>query len=695
MNNKPFISVIIPIFNAEKYLSKCLNSIIHQTFENIEIICVNDGSTDNSLNILNKYSKKDDRIKVLSIENHGQGFARNLGLSKANGEYISFIDADDWIEKDSFMMLYEKLKLFDLDILFFQMVNYINSTGELVESDLYNYKSLSDNFNINIPFSHKDVDDFLFSIAVCPVSKLYKKSFLEKHDIKFPEGIIFEDNIFFYNAFLNANNMSFIDKKMYYRRRHADSVTQNISEKSFDIVSATNLMLNLFKENNWYDKYKSYLINHSFSMILEWFFKSKLMLREEFFIHIKENFVGFKDFKQDFLMNLNEEYSIVFNLFIENNHYLDFISGYFFKLANYEIIGECCGNYEISVIIPIYNNETYIHRTLMSIMNQTIGFENIEIILIDDNSTDNTLNVIKEYAYKYDNIKVIHLQENTGSAGTPRNIGIKEASADYVMFLDHDDFFEIGALERLYDKILDKNCDVVFGTYSVIQNSQFHDISYSDEKNGYFNDISDNERFVGFPPPSIWTKIFKKEFIIKNHFLFPPILGEDAIFINKVLLNASGIYYLNDDLICYHVLDDNSTTNNISLNYLVEGLTSEKYMYDWFNSIGKGYYFKYRCEGTLNFFLSQFLRSNLDKDDICEVLPLYVWFLEISKSFGLIPSNLNNRRLSEYFLKKDVNAIYKFKNKINGSKFSFRIKLKKIIKKILNKSRKIKNNLVN
>ena len=204
MNNKPFISVIIPIFNAEKYLSKCLNSIIRQTFENIEIICVNDGSTDNSLNILNKYSKKDDRIKVFSIENHGQGFARNLGLSKANGEYISFIDADDWIEKDSFIMLYEKLKLFDLDILFFQMVNYINSTGELVESDLYNYKSLFDNFNINIPFSHNEVDDFLFSIAVCPVSKLYKKSFLEKYNIKFPEGIIFEDNVFFYNAFLNA-----------------------------------------------------------------------------------------------------------------------------------------------------------------------------------------------------------------------------------------------------------------------------------------------------------------------------------------------------------------------------------------------------------------------------------------------------------------------------------------------------------
>ena len=399
----PKISVIIPIFNAEKYLEKCLNSIINQTFDDIEIICVNDGSTDKSLDILNRFSKKDKRFKIFSTKNNGQGSARNFGLKKAAGEYVSFVDADDWISEDSFELLYEKAKSFDLDILFFQMINYINSTGSLVETELYNYSVFLNNLDINIPFSYVDIKDYLFQIAVCPVSKLYKKDFLDKNDLFFPENMIFEDNVFFYNAFLKAKRVSFLDEKLYYRRRHSESVTQNISKKSFDIILATNEMLKLFKSNNWYDEFKMDLINHTFSMILEWFFKVNIILSGDFFVKIKFESMALNELCVDFKNYLDDEKRIIHELFIKYDNYIDFMIYYKLAFADYKFIKEN-SNYLISVIIPIYNNEKFIHRTLHSIINQTIGFDNIEVILINDNSNDKTAEVIDNYSFIYDNI---------------------------------------------------------------------------------------------------------------------------------------------------------------------------------------------------------------------------------------------------------------------------------------------------
>ena len=660
----PKISVIIPIFNAEKYLEKCLNSIINQTFDDIEIICVNDGSTDKSLDILNRFSKKDKRFKIFSTKNNGQGSARNFGLKKAAGEYVSFVDADDWISEDSFELLYEKAKSFDLDILFFQMINYINSTGSLVETELYNYSVFLNNLDINIPFSYVDIKDYLFQIAVCPVSKLYKKDFLDKNDLFFPENMIFEDNVFFYNAFLKAKRVSFLDEKLYYRRRHSESVTQNISKKSFDIILATNEMLKLFKSNNWYDEFKMDLINHTFSMILEWFFKVNIILSGDFFVKIKFESMALNELCVDFKNYLDDEKRIIHELFIKYDNYIDFMIYYKLAFADYKFIKEN-SNYLISVIIPIYNNEKFIHRTLHSIINQTIGFDNIEVILINDNSNDKTAEVIDNYSFIYDNIKTIHLKNNTGSAGTPRNIGIKESSANYLMFLDHDDFFELDALEKLYSRITETKSDLVFGTYVVIGKDLFKKVTYPNEKKGDFDSILDNERFVGYPPPSIWTKLFKKDVIIENNILFPTILGEDAIFMNKVLLKASGISYLADDIICYHDLSGESTTNCISFSYLFEGLISEKYLFNLFKSLNKEYYFRYRCEGNINFFLSQFLRSNLNKKEIREILPIYNWFLDKCTAYGLKPNNEKSDCLMKLFIKEDVDGIYNFINNSN------------------------------
>ena len=158
------ISVIIPIFNAERYLGKCLDSIINQSFKNLEIICVNDGSTDGSLAILEKYSKKDNRFKIINITNHGQGYARNIGIEKANGKYISFVDADDWIDLDSYEILHDFIVTNKLDVLFFQLINYINSSGNLVETDLYNHVCFKENNLIFTPEEYETLERYTLAL---------------------------------------------------------------------------------------------------------------------------------------------------------------------------------------------------------------------------------------------------------------------------------------------------------------------------------------------------------------------------------------------------------------------------------------------------------------------------------------------------------------------------------------------------
>lgn len=682
------VSVIIPVFNAEKYLKKCLNSVLNQTLTDIEIICINDGSTDNSIEILTEYSNKDDRIKLFDISNHGQGYARNIALKEARGEYISFVDADDWIREDSLQLLYYKSKFDDLDVLFFQLINYMQDSKKYKETDLYNHICFENNgINEDSIFNHHDTSDYLFEIPVCPVSKLYKKSFLEKNKLYFPEGFYFEDNYFFYHMYLMTEKVGFLKEHLYFRRRHDSSLTFDFNIKQFDIVKATNAVINMFKEINAYETYKKSLINHTYTMIRDWFKRAPLEYREKFYQLIKNNFIGLHELHDDFESNLIQEYLIIFNLFDKNDYYLDFDSEYKLCTVNYTIfdgissyerdseiykeykLNKTKNNYLISIIIPVYNTGKIIHRTLLSIENQTIGFENLEVLLINDNSNDFTSNIINSYAKKYVNVDVININKSTGSSGTPRNIGIIESTSEYLMFLDHDDFFEVDALEKLFDEMNKNNSDVVFGTYSQISNHKVTKIQPKQINSGFYSNIDSNEKIIAIPPPSIWTKLFKKIHIQKNKVLFPTILGEDAIFLSKVLINANGITYLKEENICFHDLMDSSTTNNISLKYLTQGLVSEKYMYNYYKNIGKENYYKIRgSSGIISFYLNQFYKSKLKKEEYKKIFPLMRDFLLIHNKLGNIPNNVRDKTIYYYILHDDEDSFVNFKLFIDGKK---------------------------
>ena len=199
----PKISVIVPVYNVEKYLRKCLDTIISQTFSDIEIICVNDGSTDNSRKILEEYKNKDYRIVIVDKKNGGLSSARNAGMKVARGEFISFIDSDDWIDETMLEKLYNSMTTLKTDITICAVHQFDESKQEIDDSCEYFTLGHFDESFDNKVFSYKDTKSFLTNVCVMAWNKLYRKSFLDECKAEFPDGLIFEDGPFFFSIFFN------------------------------------------------------------------------------------------------------------------------------------------------------------------------------------------------------------------------------------------------------------------------------------------------------------------------------------------------------------------------------------------------------------------------------------------------------------------------------------------------------------
>jgi glycosyltransferase involved in cell wall biosynthesis len=202
-------------------------------------------------------------------------------------------------------------------------------------------------------------------------------------------------------------------------------------------------------------------------------------------------------------------------------------------------------NYKLTVVVPTFNTGVFLHESLGSIINQSIGFENIEVILVDDKSSDPlTLDIINDYVSKYSNINAIFLDENSGFPGKPRNVGIDASTSDYVIVMDHDDSYDLDAFKRLYETITEENADIVICNFNQVFEdgiipfkSLFGNIETIKVKN-----ISENKNLLSIPA-AIWTRLFKKSFLKEHNIRFiEGMLAEDVYFGVNTLLNAN-IYH--------------------------------------------------------------------------------------------------------------------------------------------------------
>ena len=235
---KAKISVIIPIYNVEKYLKRCLDSVINQTYKNLEIILVDDGSTDSSGRICDEYAAKDKRIVIIHKENGGISDARNKGLDICTGEYISFIDSDDWIDINYFNILLMYLVNSNSDI---SCCDYLR-TGKYITYFAYNKEIEIQMFN-----KHDGLEFYLEKDIVSAWAKLYKKEIFR--ELKFPVGKINEDISTIFIAFSKAIKIVYVNQKLYFYYKNIESITKSkFTSKNLDLVKAYEEIVTLSKK---------------------------------------------------------------------------------------------------------------------------------------------------------------------------------------------------------------------------------------------------------------------------------------------------------------------------------------------------------------------------------------------------------------------------------------------------------------
>ncbi len=279
MENNPLISVILPVYNSEKYLRECLNSLRLQTYENLEFICVNDGSKDGSLDILQEFKEKDERFVIINQENAGVSSARNTGIRNAKGEFVSFVDADDRVS----LSLYKKFA--DLkdkpDIYIFNAVQYDKATDEIFPIYFFNVSVWNNYRDVNTSLDFNDCKNpFHGNLSVC--NKIYRKEFLQ--DFSFLMGRIFEDQYFFFQTMFEAESIKINPDALYYYRQNTDNT---MGKNAFDIFWIADKLENLVELKGLTESYKYALFQYKYKQFAQVFFKINTLYQSEFYCEMQ------------------------------------------------------------------------------------------------------------------------------------------------------------------------------------------------------------------------------------------------------------------------------------------------------------------------------------------------------------------------------------------------------------------------
>jgi len=484
----PKVSVIVPVYNVSLYIEKCLDSLFNQTYNNLEIIIVDDCSTDDSAKKVKSLIKNKSNVKFYQNKtNSGLSYTRNFAFSKTSGEYISYIDSDDYVPNNYYEELVNKAIKENASV----VICDIN----LVDTDKGTSRREYCGGNTNYEFVSK-------SLAASACNKLFERKNIENN--KFSEGKINEDIAVVIPILVNSKKISYTDKTYYnYIQRNTSIQNSEFSQKRFDIFYAVKLTLERISNNKIFNKYKENLVFNQIILLLIYVIpKEKSILRR------------YKWLKK--YHKLSKEYDILNNIFLKeflnnqskkNKYYYKLIlflncSGFNFlcslvmqfasiysstkksvikKDISLDDLIKCSlkqhalknEKISISVVIPNYNYERFLYQRLYSVLSQTYKIK--EIIILDDLSTDNSREKIDEILsvlQKYIKIKVVYNSVNSGSAFKQWEKGFDLASGDYVWIAEADDYCNSKLLSNLINPILNNDNIIISYANTAFINTQ-------------------------------------------------------------------------------------------------------------------------------------------------------------------------------------------------------------------------------
>ena len=476
----PEVSVIIPVYNVEAYLRDCLDSVLAQTFADFEVLCVNDGSTDASLAILNEYAERDARVKVFSQHNGGPSRARNYGLSQATGTYICFVDADDGLAPNALQRFVETAKRHRSDVVICGLkIDHYPVEGELplwIKGKNPKRNKVYKSFEPRVLFEEPGAKPFAQRDFV-------RRSFLAENDIWFSEDCwLGEDTIFQFEMLPKARNIAFIkDELSYYRSARPGSLMaggyENAAQKTGLHVQVIAHLATVWQCEG--------LLNAMRIPFAEW--------AVDFFYN------QFDECPEQDKPGLGNDFIAVLRRFLSESQQKKLGPGRQERIAailEYCEPGErreseepptspctpCEGDAAresvchpiaesplVSIIVPAHNAQEYLERTLESLLGQTL--ESIEVICIDDASTDQTPDILRSYQKRDGRLSVITYPENR-TANQARKDGVAQARGSYILFCDADDTYEPDACEKLCAAMKEQPVDILhFGTNVVCEDA--------------------------------------------------------------------------------------------------------------------------------------------------------------------------------------------------------------------------------
>ena len=310
------VSIIVPIYKVEQYLKECIDSIINQTYKNLEIILVDDGSPDNCGKICDEYEKKDNRIKVIHKENGGLSSARNAGLDVARGDYISFIDSDDYVSNEFIEKLYLLCKKNNADISECNFVRFIDSKEVKLEIN-----------NNTFLYSSEEMQERIYSteasrtVIVC--NKLYKKYIYDS--LRFPLGKINEDEFITYKAFYNCKEkIAVTSESLYYYRYNENSIMgKKYNIRRLDVLTAFRERKEFYKKNNNKGLFEKTVIKYQYYLIESFIMTKKYIEKPQEYLNniLYDAKKNFRDYKEISEINLKEKIKMKLFLLVPNLYY--------------------------------------------------------------------------------------------------------------------------------------------------------------------------------------------------------------------------------------------------------------------------------------------------------------------------------------------------------------------------------------
>ena len=519
------ISIVIPVYNTEKYLGGCLNSIQNQTYKNFEVILVNDGSMDHSESICMDFVKVDTRFKYFTKVNGGASSARNFGLDNVTGDFITFIDADDWVDENHLEVLLNNIKENNSDMAvssikkFDNVRNFEFRVYSKQEKYLLNYNKLNrEEFLVILPKLIHASNSYKIG-----VSKLFKKELVT--DVRFDESIVYgEDLDFFFKLYNKVNSISYVVEVTYIYRLHDESSSSKFGQ------------LHMEQELAIYKKMYERI--------------EELGLPTIHYVNTLRNLL---DYRKDYLDNRD--------LY---NEYFDFLE----KIEKKNTYPKDL----ISIIVPIYNVSPYLRLCLESIEKQTCS--HFEVLLINDGSRDNSKDICLEFVERDNRFKYIE-QQNAGLSAA-RNTGILNATGEFITFIDGDDFIESNYLEELYYTSLKNDSEIVVGSFKEFNeednNYYIHVFDYREEHYKHrelIENIAQIER-RGIEFETSWGTLFHRRLF--ENVLFPVGKNiEDTRTNYKLYMESCKTSYIHKDLYIYRIRKG-SLINSITESLLTDVL---------------------------------------------------------------------------------------------------------------------------